>query len=384
MKPSAHAATGRWAALLIALGGSGALALGPASCTLDVNGTAPGPTTGGPGGGGPGSGGGGQGGAAPGVEDCLDGVDNDGDGVADCADTEDCAPADFACVDAPPDGWTGNVRAARAPHPAGGALPECPAGTTPLDRFAEPAADAQCSACDCAWTGASCTPPELSCWWSTESCSGSASVAYNNAQAQACVEPSYSSFTGSCRITAPGQLISPGTCAIADGGGTLQNPDTWATDVRLCAGAAPGAGCDGGQVCVPRATTGSPELDDAICITREGTDPCPDGWTDLDLQTYEGATDDRKCSACSCDLAQVGCANGSWRAYDLDACLVVIGGVADIAAPDCTPVSDYLDSGSFSLMAYAAEATEPPCPASQPSGSVAPAGPTKLCCKAAP
>ncbi len=52
------------------------------------------------------SGVGGSGGTTVVPEDCLDGVDNDADGNADCADT-DCAP-DFQCVEMPPSGYEGS------------------------------------------------------------------------------------------------------------------------------------------------------------------------------------------------------------------------------------------------------------------------------------
>lgn len=52
--------------------------------------------------------GGGGGGGATGVEDCANGDDDDGDGLTDCADP-DCGAVGYACVAAPPSGWSGPV-----------------------------------------------------------------------------------------------------------------------------------------------------------------------------------------------------------------------------------------------------------------------------------
>ena len=56
------------------------------------------------------TGGGGTGGAGAtgghGPEDCINGVDDDGDELIDCADADDCPGSTYSCVEVPP-GWTG-------------------------------------------------------------------------------------------------------------------------------------------------------------------------------------------------------------------------------------------------------------------------------------
>jgi hypothetical protein len=169
-----------------------AAVLAPASCTLDVQGTAPdtpgtggaGPGSGGTGGVGPGSGGstssasggdGGQGGSLPPPpEECLDGVDNDMDGLVDCADVDDCAPAEYECAPEPPGGWTGNARAVAVAY--GGVLPDCAAGETSAQYLAGPATETLCAGCSCTLAGAACSAPEVTCWWGNDTCQGSAAT----------------------------------------------------------------------------------------------------------------------------------------------------------------------------------------------------------------
>src|SRR4051812_19027561 len=112
-----------------ALGLLAALWISGASCSLinrfdDVK-TAPDPT--------------GMGGGGPREDDCLDGIDNDGDGDIDCADTN-CRP-DFECAVAPLAGWTGPLYVEDAPHdPAAPPAEPCPDGKLPAAYYAGPSA----------------------------------------------------------------------------------------------------------------------------------------------------------------------------------------------------------------------------------------------------
>src|SRR5262245_1099528 len=66
----------------------------------------------------------GGGGSTTGSEDCLNGLDDDGDTLVDCAD-DDCADAGYQCI-AVPEGWTGPVlvRAQQPGESCGGAWSE--------------------------------------------------------------------------------------------------------------------------------------------------------------------------------------------------------------------------------------------------------------------
>lgn len=399
MRARTGSGLGGHALLLLAVCGFAAV-LAPASCTLDVQGTGPdAPGTGGTGPGvggmGPGAGGmgtstssssssvggsGGQGGVnPPPPEECLDGVDNDMDGLTDCADVDDCAPASYECVPEAPGGWDGNVRAVAVP--AGDMLPDCAAGETPMQYLAGPATETLCAGCSCTLSGAACSAPEVTCWWGNGTCQGSADFTVSGQANNTCSSANAGSNDGSCQITGPAQVLVTGQCALNAGSGELTNPESWAEDVRVCISATPtGGGCDAGQVCVPRSTTGTPDLDGAVCITRQGTQECPAGWTDVDTQLYTTATDDRTCSACSCGQGATECTGGGYTAYDFNNCTQS----ALTINTTCTDVTPRPDFGSFGLRGSAATPTAPTCTGGAPSGSVTPDGAVKLCCHAQP
>ncbi|EYF06968.1 Hypothetical protein CAP_1227 [Chondromyces apiculatus DSM 436] len=364
------------------------------SCVLDVEGTAPDPAAGtggnGPGGGGPGSGGGSPtttgggegGGQPPPQEDCLDGQDNDGDGLIDCADIDDCAPADYECAPTPPTGWTANAFAGLVNFAEIDNLPECPSGTTGADFFADPSA-ASCSACSCVLdpNSASCFAPQFTCNWYSQNCSGGtqqvdATDTDRCLQFQGTVPNS-----GSCRITAPSAVRQAGTCTVTSGASTLQNPAPWGRAVRVCqSDTHQGGGCDAGLVCQPRPPTGVPGLEGLSCLVKEGTDGCDPGWAQLDVQLFAGGTDQRSCSACGCNTSAVGCTGGSITANSRDNC--VPEGTQTTLTTQCQNVTVALDNNTFSLQSRLGTVTgQATCTGGQGQGSVATEGPTKLCCR---
>src|SRR5262249_19072457 len=90
------------------------------------------------------------------TEDCPDGVDNDGDGDADCADS-DCKP-DYQCVPSVPNGWEGYYQVSRTDYPTPPGA--CDGGAMPQVYFAGPAGPPQCDACTCGdLQGGSCSAP---------------------------------------------------------------------------------------------------------------------------------------------------------------------------------------------------------------------------------
>jgi hypothetical protein len=131
---------------------------------------------------------------------------------------------------------------------------------------------------------------------------------------------------------------------------------------------------------VPKAPAGS-GVEGATCITREGTDACPGGWS-IEMQLYQGGTDGRTCSACACDMNEVGCIGGGWEAYEYNNCIAVFNFEKEAIGTQCTDVSGLLGQ-QFSLKAFAPAPTPPAC-SSQGNGSVDAQGPMKLCCKAQP
>ncbi|EYF06970.1 hypothetical protein [Chondromyces apiculatus] len=326
---------------------------------------------------------GGGGGSTPGQHEanCLDGLDDDGDGLIDCADLEDCAPADYECAPTPPTGWTANAFAGLVNFAEIDNLPECPSGTTGADFFADPSA-ASCSACSCVLdpNSASCFAPQFTCHWGSQNCSGGTQQV-DATDTDRCLQfqgavPS----TGSCRITGPSTVRQAGTCTVT-GASTLQDPAPWGRAVRVCqSDTRQGGGCDAGQVCQPRPPTGVPGLEGLSCLVKEGTDGCDPGWTQLDVQLFAGGTDQRSCSACGCNTSAVGCTGGSVTANSRNEC--VPEGAQTTLTTQCQNVTDALANDSFSLRSSLGTVTgQATCTGGQGQGSVVTEGPTRLCCR---
>jgi len=314
--------------------------------------------------------GGGQGGSgASGAEDCLDGDDNDGDGNADCADT-DCN-AGYECVDEAPAEWGGVVLAHRVGLPSAEPAPPCGDGSAPAVYLAAPAGAPSCEACSCSFSGATCGPPQIACYWGNVNCNGFPELT-PQASGDACISnPSLpnASPQGSCRVVIGSQATSQGSCLSVGGG--MMAEEAWAEEVRVCADAT-GGGCAQGQACVPRASD-----DAAACVVQAGTNACPAGWTATEIQAYEGGQDDRSCSGCNCDVGTVTCTVGAYTAYDLDNCT----GTSIPVSTSCVSVTALADLNTFSLRPVLGTPVDGACPSSQPSGAVQPVGATKICCQ---
>src|SRR5262245_45608356 len=84
---------------------------------------------------------------AAGREDCLNGVDDDGNGLVDCAYPA-CGAAGFACAPAPPDGWS-LVAMYRYEYKRAPSTAPCAAPSRHLTGLAAPIAPAECGACMC-------------------------------------------------------------------------------------------------------------------------------------------------------------------------------------------------------------------------------------------
>ncbi|AKT39108.1 uncharacterized protein CMC5_032550 [Chondromyces crocatus] len=362
-----------------------------ASCVLDTQGTLPSAT--GSAGNGPtssstsagGSGGeGGQGGQLqPEPENCLDGIDNDLDGFVDCADVDDCAPADYACIPAPPDGWTGNVHALIGDFDSTDAPPACPEGTAERDFVAEPS-DATCTPCGCSHdtSNASCYAPAITCYNSANCNVGASSVTYATLT-NGCGSVSNTPNPLSCRLVAPSSVRDRGTCAVGTEA-QLVEALPWRHTVRTCTSSLPtGLGCaQPGHVCAarPPVVDGTPAIDDTTtCILKEGADACDTGWTHIDLQLYDGGEDGRSCTACGCNLDAITCTGGNVQAYDNNNCS---GDNRSVSTPTCTNITDLRDWDTLGFRSEVGTLTgNVACTGGEGQGAVAPEGPTKLCCQ---
>lgn len=346
-----------------ALGLLAVLAISGASCSLinrfdDVK-TVPDPTE--------------VGGDGPREDDCLDGIDNDGDGDIDCADT-DCRP-DYECAVAPVTGWTGPLYVETLPHAPDAATPDpCPDGKLPATYYAGPS-PADCTPCDCTWTGAACSAPELLCG---KGCDQFV-LMHTQSETEACFDyPTSDSGPAICQLGAGPKVLAKGTCAV--NGAKLTNPLLWSKDVRLCA-AAKGGGCGQDKVCVKKAPA---NFEEAVCISQEGSASCPLGWLDLDLPIYGGGTDERACQGCTCSVDAVSCSGGKYTVNAGSGCLPPPGtNTAEITDSSCKDVFNLGLKGGF-VVSFQPELSKPvglQCGTSTPSGSVKVAGGARVCCR---
>jgi hypothetical protein len=309
------------------------------------------------------------------TENCLDGIDNDGDKNPDCADS-DCG--DFECVDEAPAGWEGFFRVNTTPY--SNDMPSmCPDGSAPTTYFDTPN-PGDCSACSCgAWENASCTAPPIACYNQSNSCGGNTLLDLSQLVADgSCFDvPGIGmSPPRSCKLTGNAAVADMGACQPS--GGELMFSEPWMNRDDVCGQAIGGGkGCGNKKACVPK---GDGDYNGPICVRKTGMNMCPQLFPNA-VEVATGGTDDRACAACQCAVSGVTCSGGAYTVYDQDAC----GGVtATVNSMNCVDVMQLLDGNSGSI-----EATELPqaaggtCAQSggEPTGSVTPDDTVTYCCK---
>lgn len=313
----------------------------------------------------------------PGTEDCTNGVDDDGDGLVDCADP-DCTVG-YECVDALPGGWEGYYHVTQQPY-AAGPPPQCPGGAPADVRYAGPAGPAMCNACSCsAVQGVQCSAPALTCWAGSNSCFGGGASWTAALQDGACHKPT--NLLGfnqalSCQVTGPSVPSGTGSCAPQGGG--FPNKAPWSTEVVGCSAGMAGGGCGTGKACIAKHDPG-----ESTCIRKNGNASCPAGWTAVALQTYASGTDTRACTACTCGTPAKLCSGAAYTIYDLDQCATM--GQSDppavISATACTDASVLLDQGSWSAQLTLPQTGACPPDGGKATGSVQPSGDAMYCCR---
>src|SRR5262249_31310533 len=140
------------------------------------------------------------------AENCLNGVDDDGDGAVDC-DDPDCSAGGFACAEAAPDGWSGPVIFGRAD---GASMLACPAP------WREDVAAPACSACMCDPGGAACSSPATTFY--SSQCSGTPDDTASVGASGVCTSVDVS---GGVHLALGGVSTPTGQCAPS--GGELKN-----------------------------------------------------------------------------------------------------------------------------------------------------------------
>lgn len=258
------------------------------------------------------------------VENCTNGIDDNCNGLIDCADPE-CVSQGFTCV--PPwagTGWSGPVVLydgfqTGGPAPSAiscasaGLYTEAPLGlsTPELGHYDSTAANPTCGCtCGASVQGVSCTSTTVTL--NTVGCTDNGTTVSTTP-------------TATCSIvTNEGSNSITVTLGTASGGSCLKNetglpPPAWNSQTgwegtgsgcwtgRATSSYFGGAhgGCTGSNVCVeppPTAFNGG-----AVCVFFDGVAACPTGYAN-EHDFFSGGTDTRSCEySCTCTPAGVAC-----------------------------------------------------------------------------
>jgi hypothetical protein len=320
--------------------------------------------------------------ACPGkVEDCFNGLDDDCDGLPDCADP-DCAPTAL-CVPRPAGGDVGTTVGAGQTCPVGFAKV---AMGTPYG-LAVQGGGASCTGCQCGTSVTSCAAA-LTTYLTAVDCQGG-----TNGQSETTID---SASAATCPVPDPhttnvyGAALAPWTLtssACVPSGAPIKPTATFSTSTSFCKaanlvetggigqigqiGQIGKTGCAAGSVCMRR-----PPAGDGACALLADASACPAG-TKMNAVVYAGIQDSRACAACTCTLEGASCDNlvlqmGSDSSCGVDTADVHGGARACVASPTGVAVPGYHLAGA---------PTNGACkPASVLSGTLAPSGGHALCC----
>jgi hypothetical protein len=159
---------------------------------------------------------------------------------------------------------------------------------------------------------------------------------------------------------------SPGSCA-PKASHNIPKP-SFAEETRICGGAATAGGCGSGQICAPKAFA---PYD--MCVYRPGDGPCPSVGYTKKAVVYDGATDTRACSQCSCGNATSTCKGKVEFSSQCN------GGVYLSSVLGCGAPAVNLAPGQYGTYTPAPSGS---CPPSSPtlSGGVTGTGQATVCC----
>ena len=247
-------------------------------------------------------------GCVPSPEVCDDGIDNNCDGLTDCADPQ-CtgSPTGRECVESAPTGWS---IVTFAPAPA----TTCPSGyNSPAVVAPAPASAGPTCTCTCGAPSVNpCTQGTLTLQMGQMACGGNTYT---------------TGVTGGCDTLAAGAKVTiayttgnaqPLTAKQVTCGGAGVPPAAQpATGGVTCSPASSVAGgCQSGSACLPKIMAAS------RCIQRPGDMACPPG--PFSNRKVVGAVgdvmDNRTCGACSCTSTATSCFNATFTGYDDPAC----------------------------------------------------------------
>lgn len=300
----------------------------------------------------------------PQPERCDNGIDDDGNGLTDCADPA-CTEG-YRCLPAAPKGWDGP----KVMHLDDDLSVACPstwpdlalrAGAGELD-----APPAECAACDCD------EPADAYC----------SEFTYETYQGPSCDGPwglkTKVNGTGCIHWTKPGAIKithtkSNASCGASGGAPTVTSAQ-FEQEATICSAAPLGGGCDlDAGVCVPKVDSAAWPLH---CISRTGDKACPSGAYSERHLLHEAFDDTRDCTGCVCEPTGLG------------ACAVPIteGGCNQsvkslVTSGTCVDASNFV--GGVAVVPNKATVPGVGCAvsqAAQPNGEAKPKLPVTVCC----
>jgi hypothetical protein len=301
---------------------------------------------------------------ATGAENCTNGVDDDCNGLVDCADPA-CGTQGYACVAAlPAKGW--DFEAFSAASQAG-----CPATLTQKKVDVDPTnlGPATCG-CTCGvGTQPSCDTGNIAASGGTDNTCGAGSgmLPANGGQCNTMTLPvgPYE------KATPPGP--TGGTCTANV---SVTKPTTGATQGETCAGeTAFGGGCSGTDVCalVPTGYT--------ACLHHGGANMmCPVGYaTSHAVGTLQ---DTRGCGNCMCAPPTATC-SGNWNFFTAAGCTGAVT-LSVTANGQCNATGNQNPAAMFQSNQLVATPNNTACAmpaAPMPTGTVTLTGADTLCCE---
>jgi hypothetical protein len=304
---------------------------------------------------------------ATGPESCTNGIDDDCNGLTDCADPA-CTTQGYACVTPAPNGWD-NV-AFDATSQAG-----CPATLMDKNVDVDPTMPAPPDVCGCA-----CTPG------ASPSCeTGNISATHGpNNQCNAGGVMNYPASGGNCNKTALAvdsfvlaaqPPAAGGTCTAT---ATVTPTPTGATQGEVCSGEKTfGSGCTAPQVCglVPTGFTS--------CVHHGGANMgCPAGYATP--HSVGTVMDTRGCGACMCGTPTATCSAGIWAFFSSNDCSGAVG-ISLQTNDQCDGTGDpspgpTFQSNKFSSTPVNGSVACGPAPTPPPTGTVMLTGADTICC----
>lgn len=228
------------------------------------------------------------------TENCTNGVDDDRDGNADCADT-DCIAGFMCAPPTPGGGWVGPLSFWSGSGPAPACTNESGFPTEVANAGSGiSAAPSSCYSCECgAPQGVSCQVGALTIF-SADDCFG-LNRTLNIVQGECVAFLSQTMDPASVRWEAAPP--AGGACVPKTSGSAIIPPVQWDTRMRACGDAPPnGAGCGIGS-CVARPKA---PFAQRFCIYQRGDLSCPAGsYSDRSVY-FGGVNDTRTCTECAC------------------------------------------------------------------------------------